>query len=58
MDADSKSLAAVMDSKLVEQVIRIARTLHVAKRTEDDHDLHACQSLCCKRHRKPIRSFV
>jgi integron integrase len=35
MDADSKSLAAVMDSKLVEQVRRIARTLHVAKRTEE-----------------------
>jgi hypothetical protein len=35
MDAESESLSAVMQSKLIDQVRRIARTLHVAKRTEE-----------------------
>ena len=35
MDAESESLIAVMQSKLIDQVRRIARTLHVAKRTEE-----------------------
>jgi len=35
MDAESESLIAVMQSKLIDQVRRIARTLHVATRTEE-----------------------
>ncbi len=35
MDAESESLIAVMQSKLIDQVRRIARMLHVAKRTEE-----------------------
>ena len=35
MDEESESLIAVMDSKLIDQVRRLARTLHVAKRTEE-----------------------
>jgi hypothetical protein len=35
MDAESESLIAVMQSKSIDQVLRIARTLHVAKRTEE-----------------------
>ena len=35
MDAEPDSLVAVMQSKLIDQVRRIARTLHVAKRTEE-----------------------
>jgi hypothetical protein len=35
MDAESESLIAVVQSKLIDQVRRIARTLHVAKRTEE-----------------------
>jgi len=35
MDAESESRIAVMQSKLIDQVRRIARTLHVGKRTEE-----------------------
>ena len=35
MDAQSESLSKVMQSKLIDQARRIARTLHVAKRTEE-----------------------
>ena len=35
MDAESESLIAVMQSKLIDQVRRVARTLHDAKRTEE-----------------------